>query len=196
MNAKQKLSDYIQRIVTLTEEETKTFVNAFQEVRIKRRQFIVQPGFTAQHRYFVAQGAFRAYVVGDDGNDHTIAFAIEDWWITDYNSYIYQQTATLFVAALEDSYALRIDFETEQQLKLQNQHFERIFRVMAERGLAFQQRRVISNLTQSAEERYEQFMSRYAAIAQRLPQYAIASYLGMTPEFLSKIKNNKVRRKS
>lgn len=196
MNSKQKLSDYIQRIVTLTEEETKTFLDAFQEARIKRRQFIAQPGFIAQHRYFVVQGAFRAYVVGDEGNDHTIAFAIEDWWITDYNSYIYQQTATLFVAALEDSYALRIDFETEQQLKLQNPHFERIFRVMAERGLAFQQRRVISNLTQSAEERYEQFMSRYAVIVQRLPQYAIASYLGMTPEFLSKIKNNKVRRKS
>lgn len=196
MNSQQKLAEYIQRFCKLTENEVAIFIGAFKEEKIKKRQFIVQPNFTAQYRHFIIQGAFRAYVVGDGGRDHTISFAIEEWWITDYNSYIYQQPATMFVVALEDSVILRIEFEKEQELKKANHKFETIFRIMAERGLAFQQRRVVANLTLSAEERYDNFMGRYAKVAQRLPQYALASYLGMTPEFLSKIRNNKVRKKS
>lgn len=196
MNGQQKLAAYIQRICMLTENEVSDFVGAFMEARIKKRQFIVQPVFVAQYRHFILQGAFRAYVVGDNGGDHTISFAIEDWWITDYNSYVYQQPATMFVVALEESIILRLDFEKEQELKKANHKFETIFRIMAERGLAFQQRRMISNLTLSAEQRYDDFLFKYPHIVQRLPQYALASYLGMTTEFLSKIRNNKVRKKS
>lgn len=196
MNGQQKLIEYIQRICELTESEIIDFVNVFTEVNIKKRQFIVQPNFTAQYRHFIVQGAFRAYVVDGKGGDQTISFAIEDWWINDCHSYIYQQPATMFVVALEDSTILRIKFEKEQELKKANHKFETIFRIMAERGIAFQQQRLIANLTLSAEERYDNFMNKYANIAQRLPQYALASYLGMTPEFLSKIRNNKVRKKS
>jgi CRP-like cAMP-binding protein len=187
--------DFARRLVPLTPEEEGLFVAAFKEVKIKKRQFIVQPHFVAKHRYYVIQGAFRAYVVADEGQDHTISFAIEDWWITDYNSYIFQQPATMFVVALEDSITLQLEFEKEQELKQTSHHFETLFRIMAERGLAFQQRRIISNLTLTAQERYDQFMSRYSKVAQRLPQYVIASFLGMTTEFLSKIRNNKVRKK-
>ena len=196
MTGQQRLSEYIQRICNLTESEIEEFVISFKEAKIKKRQFIVQPNFTAQYRHFVIDGSLRAYVVGDNGSDHTISFAVEDWWITDYNSYISQQPATMFVVALEDSTILRIDFENEKKLKQSNHKFETIFRVMAERGLAFQQRRMISNLTLSAEERYDDFLAKYAHIVQRLPQYAVASYLGMTTEFLSKIRNNKVHKKS
>lgn len=192
MNSRQKLAEYIQRICTLTESEVADFVGAFEEAKVKKRQFIVQPDFTAQYRHFVVQGAFRAYIVDDNGSDNTIAFAIEDWWITDCTSYNNQQPATMFVVALEDSITLRIEFGKEQELKTTNHKFETIFRVMAERGLAIQRQRIISNLTMSAEERYNNFMSQYATIVQRLPQYALASYLGMTPEFLSKIRNSKV----
>lgn len=142
------------------------------------------------------QGAFRAYFVADEGQEHTITFAIDDWWITDYNSYIFQQPATMFVVALEDSIILQLDYEKEQELKLQNHKFETFFRIMAERGLAAQQRRIISNLTQTAEERYETFSNKYPQIVQRVPQYALASYLGMTTEFLSRIRNKRVSKKS
>ena len=142
------------------------------------------------------KGAFRAYVVADEGQEHTITFAIDDWWITDYNSYIFQQPATMFVVALEDSIILQLDYEKEQELKLQNHKFETFFRIMAERGLAAQQRRIISNLTQTAEERYETFSNKYPQIVQRVPQYALASYLGMTTEFLSRIRNKRVSKKS
>ena len=188
--------DYIQKIVTLTEEEVEQFASNFREVKIKKRQFIVQPNFTARHRNYVLEGAFRAYVVADEGQEHTIQFAIEDWWITDYNSFINQQPATMFVMALEDSVILQLEYQKEQELKKANHKFETFFRIIAERGLAFQQRRIISNLTQTAEERYEDFIHKYSHIAQRVPQYALASYLGMTTEFLSRIRNKRVHKKS
>jgi len=138
------------------------------------------------------QGALRAYVTDENGIDNTIQFAVEDWWITDYNSYIYQQPATMFVTAIEDSLILQLDFESEKMLKAANHKFETIFRIMAERTAAFQQRRIISALTRTAKERYQDFADRYPMVLNRLPQYALASYLGMSTEFLSKIRNNKV----
>ena len=184
------------KLTQLTEEEKQLFSSCFKEVKIKKRQFIVQPNFIAKHRHYVLKGAFRSYVVADEGQDHTITFAIDDWWITDYNSYIFQQPATMFVVALEDSIILQLDYEKEQELKLQNHKFETFFRIVAEHGLASQQRRIISNLTQRAEERYENFVSKYPLIVQRVPQYALASYLGMTTEFLSRIRNKRVSKKS
>jgi len=191
-----KIVEYINRYVSLTDEEAEQFSAAFREVKIRKRQFIVQPNFTVKHRHFVLQGAFRAYVVGDEGQDHTIAFAIEDWWITDYNSYILQKPATMFVVALEDSTILEITYEKEQQLKQDNHKFETFFRIRAERTAAFMQQRIISNLTQTAEERFEGFVEKYPLIVQRVPQYALASYLGMTTEFLSRIRNKRTHKKS
>ena len=191
----QKIIDHLQKIVSVNQEEAEQFAASFREVKVKKRQFIVQPNFTARHRNYVLEGAFRAYVVADEGQDHTISFAINDWWITDYNSYIYQKPATMFVVALEDSTILQIDFEKEQALKKANHKFETFFRIVAERGLAFYQRRIVSNLTQTAEERYIHFVQNYPQIIQRVPQYALASYLGMTTEFLSRIRNKRVKNK-
>ncbi len=189
-----KIIEFINKFVELTDEESQLFSASFKEVKVKKRQFIVQPNFTTKHRHYVLKGAFRAYVVADEGQDHTITFAIDDWWITDYNSYIFQQPATMFVVALEESTILQIDFEKEQELKKSNHKFETFFRIIAERGLASQQRRIISNLTQTAEERYENFVSKYPLVVQRVPQYALASYLGMTTEFLSRIRNKRTKK--
>ncbi|MDQ8011828.1 MAG: Crp/Fnr family transcriptional regulator [Flavobacterium nitrogenifigens] len=190
----ESLIKHLQDRIELSEEEANLFVSNFKIKKIKKRQFIVQPDFVAKHRNYVVEGALRAYVVNDEGQEHTIAFAIEDWWISDYNSYIYQQPATMFVMALEDAVLLQIDFETEAKLKMANPKFETFFRITAERTAAFFQRRIITNLTSSAEERYEKFITQFPLIANRVPQYALASYLGMTTEFLSKIKNNKLKK--
>lgn len=189
-----KIVEYINKFVKLTDEEAEQFSFCFREVKVKKRQFIIQPNFTARHRHYVLKGAFRSNVVGDVGQDHTINFAIDDWWITDYNSYIFQQPATMFVIALEDSTILQIDFDKEQELKKSNHKFETFFRIIAERGLASQQRRIVSNLTKTAEERYDNFVSKYPQIVQRVPQYALASYLGMTTEFLSRIRNKRTKK--
>jgi CRP-like cAMP-binding protein len=196
MNNKETIITYARKFVPLTDDEAIAFATAFKEVRVKKRQFLIQPNFTAKSRYFVLNGALRAYVIGEDGQEHTIQMALDEWWISDYNSYIYQQPASMFVVALEESLLLEITYESEARLKAANYQFETFFRILAERSVAFMQRRIINNLTQSAEERYESFMERYAVFTHRFPQYVIASYLGMTTEFLSKIRNQRVKAKT
>lgn len=186
------LQTHLQSRAPLTTEECDTMLSRFRLKKVKRKQFIIQPEYVAKYRNYVVQGALRAYVTDENGIDNTIQFAVEDWWITDYNSYIYQQPATMFVTAIEDSLILQLDFESEKMLKAANHKFETIFRIMAERTAAFQQRRIISALTRTAKERYQDFADRYPLVLNRLPQYALASYLGMSTEFLSKIRNNKV----
>jgi CRP-like cAMP-binding protein len=114
-------------------------------------------------------------------------------WITDSNSFIYQKPATTFVVVLEDNVLLQLDFKNEQKLKLHSHKFETFFRIEAERGLIFSQLRITSSHTLTAEQRYEEFVNAYPQFLQRIPQYLIASYLRMTTEYLSKIKNNKLK---
>ncbi|MBK1898258.1 Crp/Fnr family transcriptional regulator [Chryseobacterium paridis] len=185
----------IKRKIHLSTENMERLTAAFQVVKIKRKQMIIQPGFVAKYRIYVLKGAFHSYVIDDKGNEHTIQFAVEDWWLSDYNSYIHQVPATQFVEALENSIILQIDHQAEQKLKDANWELATLFRLMAEKSTAYLARRIVSNLTQSAEERYNDFAATYPKVVQRLPQYALASYLNMTREFLSKIRNDKVRKK-
>ena len=133
----------------------------------------------------------RAYLLDDKGQSHTIAFAIEDWWISDLNSYLNQEPATLYVEALEDTTLIQFDFITEQRLLETIPKFERFFRVVSQRSFTFLQRRMLSNLSKTAEQRYDEFIQKYSSIANRVPQYTLASYLGFSTEFLSKIRNKK-----
>lgn len=196
MTNQNRLKEYLVKFVTVTDEEQNLFCESFKEVKVKKKQFIVQPNFTDRHRNFVIKGAFRSYIIDDNGQEHTIQFAIENWWVSDFNSYIYQHPATLFIVALEDSIILELDFDKEQELKKSNHKFETFFRIMAEKGLAFEHRRIIFNLTHSAEARYENFLLNFPHFVQRVPQYALASYLGMGTEFLSRLRNKKVQKKS
>lgn len=194
----EDLEPFIKNInqkAALLPDELDILIAGFKLRKVKKKQFIVQPEFINKHRTYVLQGAFRAYIFDNKGNDHTLQFAIEDWWISDYNSYIYQTPATMFIVALEDSVILQIDYQTEQELKASSYNFEKLFRMMAEKSAAFYARRIISSLTQNAEERYTEFLGKFPQIAQRLPQFALASYLNMTTEYLSKIRNDKVKKK-
>ena len=196
MNDFEALIHHVNKRVPLTTAEADEFAKAFKLTKVKKRQFIIQPDFVPQYRSYVLQGSFRVYVVDDNGQDHTIQMSVEDWWVSDYNSYIFQKPATMFVVALEDSVILQLAYEKEQELKSANPKFETFFRIMAERTAAFFQRRIISSLTLTAEERYDDFLEKYPLLVNRMPQYAVASYLGMTTEFLSKIRNKKVKKKS
>lgn len=192
----EKIIHFLQQKVEVTTEEAAVFGEAFQAKILRKKQLAIQPTFTAKYRYYVVKGALRSFIMDHKGEENTIALAIEDWWITDYNSYIYQQPATLFVESISNSTVLQLSYENEQKLKAANPKFETFFRIIAERGLASQQRRLIANLTQSAEERYENFAKLYPQFVNEIPQYIIASYLGMSTEFLSKIRNHKLNRKS
>lgn len=191
MNEFEPIIAYISRYVELTTEEVNCLTPFFKRKKVKKRQFIVQPGFVCKHKSYVVKGAFRAYLVDNDGKEHTLAFAIEDWWISDYISLIYQEPATLFVEALENSELIQIEYEDEQKFLREIPKLEKFERIITQRSLAFHQKRLLSNLTKTAEERYDEFMSKYGAIAKRVPQYTLASYLGFSTEYLSKIRNNK-----
>lgn len=186
------LSKHILSRVNLTEEELEFMLSQFTLTKIKKRQFIVQPNFPSNYQNFVVQGSFRSYVVRDGGEDNTIQLAIEDWWITDYESYYNQKEALMFIVALEDSVILQLDHSKEEMLKALNPKYNTYFRIILERCLAFMQRRIVSNLSKTAEERYNEAMENYPHLALRVPQYVFASYIGMTTEYLSKLRNKRV----
>ncbi len=190
------LSNFQRKGVALSESEVQEFYKLFKKSYIKKRQFIVQPGFVNKSRTYIVKGTFRGYVVNNEGQEHTISFAMDDWWVSDFESYINQIPATMFVVALEDSLVYQIDRADEEKLNASHHKFETYFRINAEKGIAFLQKRIISNLTQTAEQRYEDFLNTYPQFMNRVPQYALASFLGMTTEYLSRIRNRKVRTKS
>jgi len=188
LNNYKNIVNNIKRYVSLTEEDERAFTSIVRTTSVKKRQFIVQPNFVCSHQTYVLKGALRAYFVTDEGIDHTTQFAIEDWFISDFNSYIHQEPASLFVEALEDSIVQQMAYADVEQLCDNNPKFEKFFRLVAQKSFAFSQRRILSNLGKSAEERYLEFISLYPDIVQKVPQYALASYLGMSAEFLSKIR--------
>ncbi|MCR5862608.1 Crp/Fnr family transcriptional regulator [Flavobacterium sp. J372] len=186
------LADFLSSRIEVNDTEIQDFLKMFVSRSVRKKQLIVQPGFTASKRFYIVDGALRSFVINESGQEITIALAVKDWWITDYNSYIYQQPATLFVEALSHSVIMELSFDDEKYLKQLNPKYESFFRIIAERGLAAQQRRMIALHTQTAVQRYENFARQYPQFIQEIPQYIIASFLGMSTEFLSKIRNNKL----
>ena len=179
---------HIERFVSLSEEEKAAFSEIVEERRVKRKSFIVQPGFVCKHQTHIVSGALRSYFITPEGNEHTIAIAIDDWWISDFYSYTSQTPASLYVEVLEDSTIQQIGYENVERICNEYPRFERFFRLVAQKAFAFSQRRALSNIGKTAEERYLEYAKMYPQIIQRIPQYIIASYLGMSPEFLSKIR--------
>ena len=196
MDEFETIKQYVARYIQLTPDEQDYFTSLLRVTKVKKKQFIVQPDFVCKYRTYIYKGAMRSYLVDKDAQVHTELLSIDDWWISDYNSYIYQEPATLFVEALEDSTLIQIDYNSEQLLKETVPKFEKFFRIITERSLAFFHRRMIAKLSMTAEELYEDFLKKYPQICQRVPQYALASYLGMTTEYLSKLRNNKATKKS
>ncbi|KAA3613290.1 MAG: Crp/Fnr family transcriptional regulator [Calditrichaeota bacterium] len=190
MNENQTIFANIRRHVDLSAEDEGALSAILMKRRVKKRQFIVQPGFVCAHQSYVEKGAFRAYFIHKNGAEHTIQFAIEDWFISDFNSYISQTPASLFVEALEDGLIMQMEYNAVEMLCAQNPIFERYFRMIAQKSFAFAQRRILSNLGQTAAERFRDFNKLYPEIVRRVPQYMLASYLGMTPEFLSKTRKS------
>ena len=136
------------------------------------------------------KGAFRSYIIDDEGKEHTVQIALEDWFVSDFYSYITQTPATLFVEALEDSTILQMTYDDIEGLCKEIHALSEYFRITTERAFAFSRKRALSNLSLTAEERYLELLNRYPNMIKRVPQKVIASYLGFTPEFLSKIRRD------
>ncbi|WP_291722354.1 Crp/Fnr family transcriptional regulator [Bernardetia sp.] len=188
MNSHQNILKNIKRYVDLSSQDEEAFVSIIKRSRVKKRQFIVQPNFVCTHQTYIEKGTFRSYFLTDQGTEHTLQFAIEDWFISDFTSYIYQKPASLYVEALQDSIIDQIEYNEVENLCNTHPVFEKFFRIVAQKSFAFAQQRILSNLGKTAAERYREFNKMYPTIVERVPQYALASYLGMSAEFLSKIK--------
>ena len=178
----------IRRFVEFTDEEENQLIEIIRTTRIKKRQFIDQPGFTSLYRNYIVKGAFRSYFIDAEGKEHTVQIAIEDWFVSDFYSYITQTPATLYVEALEDSIVFQMPYKEIEALCKETHALSEYFRITTERAFAFSRKRALSNLSMTAEERYLEFLGRYPGIVTRVPQKVVASYLGMSAEFLSKIR--------
>jgi len=188
MDKYKSILNNIARYVELTEDEKQQFTSIIKTTRIKKRQFIIQPGFVAESRNYIVEGAIRVFYLDDNGKEHTVSIGIEDWFFTDFYSYIHQQPATHFAEALEDSVIFQLRYEDIEALCSKIHGLSQYFRFLTERAFANSRRRIISNISKTSEERYWEYAEKYPQIVNRVPQYVVASYLGMSAEFLSKIR--------
>ena len=185
---KKPLIDYFNNILPLEEEEKSVVEEFFKARKVKRRQFILQEGDVCRSNTFVVEGCFRMYLVDEKGKEHNLQFAIENWWIGDIGSFHLEEPSRLYVEAIENSTILQIGKEHQLKLFVDYPKFNRIFRVLAENAIVSAQRRILQDISYTAEERYLDFVKRYPQFFNRISNVQIASYLGVTPEFLSVIR--------
>jgi CRP-like cAMP-binding protein len=184
----QPFLDHISRYIQLTPDEQSIFLSKVKFRKYLKGQFVVQEGDICRYESFVLSGCLKTFYLDKQGHEHIVMFAIEDWWTADLGSFISQTAADLNVQCLEDSELIQISSTDLQQLYIEIPILERFFRIIIQNAFVAAQKRIINNLSLPAVERYVQFRKQYPKIEQRVPQYMIASYLGITKEFLSKIR--------
>ena len=193
-NSATPLIAYFQNMLPLTNEEVEMISSKFQPRLYRKRQFILQEGDVCNVFNFVVSGCLRMYKIDEAGTTHIIQFAIENWWISDMGSFYSQKPSELSIEAVEDTTVLQIKHDDLLDLYTKAPKFDRLFRVLIEKSLIGMQHRLLQNISSDARIRYESFLKQYPDLANRIPNTYIASYLGITPEFLSKIRNERVSR--
>ena len=185
---------YFQNMLPLNHEEVAMITSKFQPRLYRKRQFILQEGDVCNVFNFVVSGCLRMYKIDEAGTTHIIQFAIENWWISDMGSFYAMQPSEMNIEAVEDTTVLQIKHDDLIDLYNNAPIFLRLFRVLVENSLIGLQKRLLQNISSDARVRYEYFLKQYPTLANRIPNTYIASYLGITPEFLSKIRNERVSR--
>lgn len=181
--------------IRLDKDEQSFFLSLLEPRSLKRKKLYLQTGTVCKHSAFVIEGALRSFTVDKDGREHILSFATPDWWISDMYSLLSQKPAILNIEAIADSEVLMLSRDHQQLLYEKVPKFERFFRIIVENSLVANQQRLIDNMSSPAEERYLRFIKKYPTIPSCVPQHNIASYLGITPEFLSKIRARLARGK-
>ncbi|WP_420400100.1 Crp/Fnr family transcriptional regulator [Flagellimonas sp.] len=180
----------LEKHIQLTPEERKTFVSHLHHVQLQKQETLLEQAAFCDAIYFVSKGMLRAYSLAEDGKEHTVMFATADWWITDMFAFVKEQKSAVNIEALVPSSVFRLSKLDYEKLLVQIPKLERFFRILMQNAYIREQRRSMENLSLPAKEKYEIFKTRYPEISNKLNQKQIASYLGITPEFLSMIRNN------
>ena len=185
----QALLDYFNKLIPLSRDEQELVKAKFHPHLFLKKQFALQHGDVCEYFYFVVRGCLRLYMVDDKGVYHILQFATENYWILDLTSFHKKKPAALNIDALEDTVVLRINHADLIDLYVKAPKFDRIFRVLLENHFMLQQQRMTQLFSSTAEERYQLFLETYPHLLNRLSQVQIAAYLGVTPEFLSRIRS-------
>ncbi|SEB54348.1 cAMP-binding domain of CRP or a regulatory subunit of cAMP-dependent protein kinases [Tenacibaculum sp. MAR_2009_124] len=187
------LAQYIKNQVDISDNDLHEFCNYFITVSVKKKDFLLKQGDICNFEGFITKGCFRLYTIDEKGNEHTLYFGIKNWWVTDLNSFLNKTPATFTIQALEDSTVLLINRENKNKSFEQIPAIEKMFRVMTQKSHVALEQRMIRNISTTADQRYIEFIRKYPQIAERLTNIQIASYLGISHEFLSKIRRKIVK---
>jgi CRP-like cAMP-binding protein len=185
----------LEKHIHLTREEQDIFTAYLQPKKLKRKQFLLTYGEVCKYSAFVTSGCLRGYTVDKSGIEHVLSFAPADWWIADMYSLISQKPGIQTIEALEDTEVLLLSKSNQEKLYQEIPKFEHFFRILTENSLVASQQRLIDSLSLTAEERYNNFCKRYPTLIDHLPQKQIASYIGVTPEFFSRMRGGMVRKR-
>jgi len=185
----EPLLSYFNRLHPLNTEEKELVRTKFHPRLFRKRQFVLQEGDVCTQFNFVIRGCLRTYKIDEKGNTHILQFATENYWINDLGSFHGVKPSALNIDALEDTVVLQISRDDLISLYKEAPKFDRIFRVLIENGFIHLQERLLQNISSTAEERYQSFLELYPHLTNRLSQVQIAAFLGVTPEFLSRLRN-------
>ncbi|WP_118973666.1 Crp/Fnr family transcriptional regulator [Taibaiella koreensis] len=191
----EQIDKFTDQCISLTGEEREQFHALLKFRRIRKRSYLLQEGEVCDFEAYIVKGCLRTYYLSEDGTETILSFAVEDWWVSDLYSFTEQQPSDMFIEAIEDSELLIIDRKSKAMLYEKIPKFETLFRLLVQRSLFALQRRFHSLVSQTAEQRYLAFMEKYPHIAQRVPQNQIARYLGVSPEFLSRVRSGILKKK-
>lgn len=184
----QPLLDYINPLIELTPEEEVFLESKVTFRKYLKGQYVIQQGDICKYECFVVSGCTKTFYLDQEGQEHMVMFAIENWWTADMGSFISQTPADYNVQCLENTELILFSYDNLEALYRKIPKLERLFRQIVERAFVASQKRIVRNFSLTAKERYLYFKTQYPQIEERIPQYLVASFLGITKEFLSKIK--------
>lgn len=190
----ETLINYFQKVMLLNNNEKQLIIELFKPRLYRKKHYILQEGNQCNHLSFVVSGCLRMYKIDTYGNTHILQFASENWWGIDIGSFHDRKVSELNIDAIEDTIVLQISYEDLCNLYVKAPKFDRIFRVLIENSYVSLQKRLLQNISSTAEERYISFLETYPHLSQRIPQRQIASFLGVSPEFLSRLRNKQSKK--
>jgi CRP-like cAMP-binding protein len=183
----------INRYIRLTDDEQAYFVSLLQPKSIRRKEFVLKEGQVCRYSTFVVSGCLRGFTFDANGFEHVLNFGPPGWWVADMYSLISQKPGILNIEALENTEALLLSKTDQEKLYVEIPQFERFFRIITENSLVSYQQRLVDNLSLAAEDRFHNFCKRYPTLINTLPKKQIAAYIGVTPEFFSRMQSHLLR---
>lgn len=185
----EQIDANVAKHIQLTSKEVDIFHSLLKIKKYKKKEFLLQGGDICHFTGFINKGCIKNYILDDKGHEFIMYFSIEDWWVGDISSFYEQKPGYLFIETIEDTELVSLDFHSNEKLLNEIPKFERFFRILIQRSMTTLQQRFFNTLAKPAEDRYLEFIKKYPQIVQRVPQQLIASYIGVTPEFLSKVRH-------